>query len=171
MSEPFVGQIQQMSFSFAPKNYALCNGQLLAISENQSLYALLGTQFGGDGRTSMGIPDLRGRVPMGAGHSYYQGLFGGAETVTLTTATLPQHTHDFMATSDPGNTNIISSNKDTVLATSDGSIQYYTSASSLTAMNSSTSGSTGGGNAHTNVQPFLSINFIIALTGIFPSRN
>ncbi len=177
MSEPFVGQIQLIGFTFAPLHYSMCNGQIISISENQTLFALIGNTFGGDGRSTMALPDLRGRVPIGVGTGafgdhYSQGQFGGQGSVTLTTQTLPQHTHAFMATSEPGNFNFISPSKDTILATtSDGTIDYYAPAASLTSMNGGTVSTTGGSASHTNIQPCLAINFVIALTGLFPSRN
>lgn len=171
MSEPFVGQIQPFGFNFAPRGWAQCNGQLLPISGNDVLFALLGTIYGGDGRTTFGLPDLRGRAAVHAGtgpglSSYSVGQMGGTEAVTLGTAHLPSHSHGLRARA--ANADQISA-KGNVLATS--REDTYSPGAPDTNMASSAIQSTGGGQAHTNLQPYLTLNWCIALVGIFPSRS
>lgn len=174
MSDVFVGQISLFSFDFAPKRWAQCNGQLLAISQNQALFALLGTTFGGDGSTTFALPDLRGRVPIGYGASAQSGNVqmgqrGGAEAVTLTDATLPSHTHALTATSQVANRRIPTGRS---LATDTSTnAEYYAIPGQVTPLSPSAIGPTGGSQPHENRQPFLAVNYCIALMGIFPSRN
>jgi microcystin-dependent protein len=173
--EPFVGQIQTFGFNFAPRGWATCDGQLLQISSNSALFSLLGTTYGGDGRVTFGLPDLRGRVPLhhGAGPGLTNRTMGeraGTETVTLNANSMPTHTHEATlegstqkpAQGDDGTP----TNK--VLARGN---QYFDGNSDTDmGATSITNADTGGGQAHANMQPFLSINFCIALTGVFPSR-
>lgn len=166
MAEPFLGEIRAMSFGFPPKGWALCNGQLMPINQNQALFALLGTTFGGDGRVNFALPDLRGRVPIHAGSGHVLGERGGEQAHTLSIAETPTHTHAANAASDAADTPVPTGN---LLATASGEI--YNDPLSLTALNPGTVGNTGGSQAHLNMQPFLTITFCIALTGIFPSRN
>ena len=167
MSEPFIAQIVMFAGNFAPRGWAFCDGQLLPIAQNQALFSLLGTTYGGDGRTTFGLPDLRGRLPMhpGSGPGLTNrrlGEKGGAETVTLTQAQIPVHSHKQRAgkkadSADPG-----------------GRVCAATSGNSYSGTADSDMGDTssiGGSQAHTNVQPFQCVNFIIALQGIFPSRS
>ncbi|MDH3588055.1 MAG: tail fiber protein [Gammaproteobacteria bacterium] len=175
MSEPFIGQIVQFGGNFAPRSWALCDGQLLAISSNQALFSILGTTYGGDGRTTFGLPDLRGRVPMhpgsGPGLTPRQlGQKGGQENVTLTTQQIPQHNHDMFVTDEAGNA---ASPGGKVLATeSKGDTDYGDLPNPpVDKLVQNAISNTGGGQSHTNIQPFQCINFIIALQGTFPSRN
>ena len=188
MSEPFIGQILLFAGNFAPRSWALCDGQLLPINSNQALFSILGTTYGGDGRTTFGLPDLRGRVPVGVGQgsglsNRTLGVKGGEEHVTLTEAEMPAHQHTEGAStltseltahagsqadsSTPGPTNVLANIPDVNL--------YSSSDVSLQAINgptiSSTIGNAGGTQGHENRQPLLALNYIIALVGIFPSRN
>jgi microcystin-dependent protein len=166
MSDPFLSEIRIMSFVFAPKGWALCNGQLLPINQNQALFSLLGTTFGGDGRVNFALPDLRGRVPIHVGSGHTLGERAGEQAHTLTTAELPAHNHAVNAsTTASGGTD---NPTDNFLGSA--SNLYHTPAS-LTPMNPGTIGNRGGSQAHQNMQPFLTFNFCIALVGIFPSPN
>ncbi len=176
MSEVFIGQVMSTAFNFAPRGFALCNGQLMPISQNQALFSLLGTMYGGDGRTTFALPDLRGRTPLGAGGSvdpawqppqHQVGERGGAESVTLTIADLPQHNHQFNAVTAPAAARNPASN---LYGTTTSAI-YAPASGAQVALDASTIAKAGGGNAHENMQPFQVINYCIALTGIFPSRN
>lgn len=172
MSEPFIAEIRMFAGNFAPRNWAFCDGQLLAISQNTALFSLLGTICGGDGRTTVGLPDLRGRVPMhpgsGPGLSTRQlGQREGAERVNLITTQIPSHTHTLRCRNAAGDS---ASPVNNVPATSAAATGNYSSAGANANMNSQSITSTGGSQSHTNVQPFLCVNFIIALQGLFPSR-
>ncbi|MDJ0705574.1 MAG: tail fiber protein [Leptolyngbyaceae cyanobacterium MO_188.B28] len=173
MSEPYLSQITIVGFNFAPRGYAFCDGQILPINQNQSLFALLGTTFGGDGRTSFALPDLRGRVPIhfgaGAGLPNYRlGQQGGEETHSLAANEMPSHTHAVGATdaaatkSAPKSDRILGQSTDENL---------YGGAVNLVPMDSRAVTNTGGGQAQNNMMPFLTISFCIALQGTFPSRN
>lgn len=166
MAEPFLSEIRIMSFSFAPKGWALCNGQILPINQNQALFSLLGTTFGGDGRLNFALPDLRGRTPIHVGSGHTLGERGGEQAHTLSISELPMHTHVFNASNTLGDQPVPTGN---VLASAQS--QMYTAAASLTALLPSTIGNVGGSQAHLNMQPFLTLNFCIALQGIFPSPN
>jgi microcystin-dependent protein len=169
MAEPFLSEIRLMSFVFAPKGWALCNGQLLPINQNQALFSLLGTTFGGDGRVNFALPDCRGRAPIHVGSGHTLGERGGEQAHTLSIAELPTHTHVATGTSnstDPSGTNIPTGN---VLAA--GPLEIYAGAGNLVAMGASTIANVGGSQAHLNMQPFLIVSFCIALQGIFPSPN
>ena len=169
MSEPFLAEIRIVGFNFAPRNWAFCDGQILPINQNQSLYSLLGTTYGGDGRTSFALPDLRGRVPIHKGSSngtsHNLGTKGGEEANMLATAEMPQHTHNIQASADPSD---IQDPTNNVLAESG---QIYSDSSNLVDMVSGTVANSGGGQAHENMQPYLALKFCIALQGLFPSRN
>ncbi len=165
MAEPFLSEIRIMTFNFAPKGWAMCNGQLLPINQNQALFSLLGTTFGGDGRVNFALPDLRGRVPVGVGSGFVNGQRGGEETHALTQGEMPTHTHVARGASNAANTNTPSA---TALLGSQAST--YGPATNLTAMSSAAIGTAGGSQAHENRQPFLALNFCIALQGIFPSQ-
>ena len=166
MAEPFLSEIRLMSFVFAPKGWALCNGQLLPINQNQALFSLLGTTFGGNGQTTFALPDLRGRVPVHVGGGYILGTRAGAAAHTLTLNEMPQHTHSVNvnanagATANPGNA---------VLSKAPANV--YGPPQNLGAMNAASVLQTGGSQAHNNMQPYLTLNFCIALQGIFPSPN
>jgi microcystin-dependent protein len=168
MAEPFLSEIRLMSFVFAPKGWALCNGQLLPINQNQALFSLLGTTFGGDGRVNFALPDLRGRVPMHVGSGHILGERGGEQAHTLSIAELPTHTHIGRASGNPATGNTPTSSL--ALAQSVGST-LYSPPGNLTAMESGAVTSIGGSQAHLNMQPFLTLSFCIALQGIFPSPN
>jgi microcystin-dependent protein len=168
MAEPFLSEIRLMSFEFAPKGWALCNGQLLPINQNQALFSLLGTTFGGDGRVNFALPDLRGRVPIHVGNGHTLGERGGEQAHTLSSAEIPEHTHFVQAANTNATTAVPSSS-----LTLANSVNYeaYRSATSLVSLNAATVSNVGGSQAHLNMQPFLTLNFTIALQGIFPSPN
>ena len=172
MSEPFVGEIRMFAGNFAPRGWAFCDGQLLAVSQNDALFSLLGTIYGGDGRTTFGLPDMRGRIPIHAGSGpglspRRLGAKAGAEKVTLTTNQLPSHTHPIQGSSaladstDPGGRVPAQGTAIDLYATSAPSINFSSSAVT----------NIGGSRSHSNLMPFLCINFIIALFGIYPSRH
>lgn len=164
MAEPFLSEVRIMSFVFAPKGWALCNGQLLPINQNQALFSLLGTTFGGDGRVNFGLPDLRGRTPIHVGSGHTLGERGGEQAHTLSIAELPTHTHVAMAQPTTNNTQLPAVSA--VLAQAS---NVYRTPDNLTALNPATIASVGGSQAHLNMQPFLTLSFCIALQGIFPS--
>jgi microcystin-dependent protein len=168
MAEPFLSEIRIMSFVFAPKGWALCNGQLLPINQNQPLFSLLGTTFGGDGRVNFALPDLRGRAPIHVGSGHTLGERGGEQAHTLSIAELPQHTHVLSATSNVSTTNTSTSG---VMLAKSTAADLYGTASNLVAMSPAAVTNTGGSQAHLNMQPFLILSFCIALQGIFPSPN
>ncbi len=167
MAEPFLSEIRIMSFGFPPKGWALCDGQLLPINQNQGLFSLLGTTYGGDGRVNFALPNLQGRasVHMGSGHTL--GERGGEQGHTLSIAEIPTHAHVLNATSATATTNTPTSAL--ALATSTNQ-QLYSAASNLQAMAPNAVANVGGSQAHLNMQPFLVLNFSIALQGIFPSQ-
>ena len=166
MAEPFLSEVRIMSFVFAPKGWALCNGQLLPINQNQALFSLLGTTFGGDGRVNFALPDLRGRTPIHVGSGHTLGEKGGEQAHTLSIAELPQHAHVVNATSVQATTSTPATN---VMLAQSTPQNLYGAASNLQAMSPATITSTGGSQAHLNMQPFLTLSFCIALQGIFPS--
>lgn len=165
MAEPFLSEIRLMSFVFAPKGWALCNGQLLPINQNQALFSLLGTTYGGDGRVNFALPDLRGRVPIHVGSGHTLGERGGAEAHTLSVAELPAHTHVVNAATRA--TDGSASPSGNVLG---GGNNVYTRAGADTALQPGTVQNVGGSQPHINTQPFLTVSFCIALQGIFPSQ-
>ncbi|HEX6384977.1 MAG TPA: tail fiber protein [Anaerolineae bacterium] len=167
MSEPFLAEIRMVSFNFAPRGWAFCDGQLLSISQNQALFSLLGTTYGGDGRTTFALPDLRGRVPVHVSNSHAQGQKGGEESHTLTVQEMAQHTHPLQGSSSDADTPVPGGN---VLAAS-AAADIYNQASNVQNMSAGAVASVGGGQSHNNMQPYLAVNFCIALQGIFPSRN
>ena len=166
-ANPLLASMMLVGFNFAPRGWAFCDGQILPISQNQSLYSLLGTIYGGDGRTSFALPDLRGRVSIHVSDGYRLGHKGGAETVTLTEAQIPQHTHSLNVNSGEGNA---FNPEGKYLASNSDGIKNYSDVSSSTA-NGGSIGYSGGGQAHNNMQPYIAINYCIALQGLFPSRN
>ena len=170
MSEPFLGQIDLFSFDFAPKGWALCNGQLLPINQNQALFALLGTMYGGDGRVTFALPNLQGRVPLHLGNGHVQGESAGEASHTLTQSESPTHVHSLNATPDLATVGTASGN---LLAQVDNTTfgSAYAGPSGLAAMAPNAISTVGGSQAHENRQPFLTLNFCIALVGIFPSQN
>ncbi|WP_210492451.1 tail fiber protein [Patulibacter sp. SYSU D01012] len=163
MAEPFLSELRLMSFNFAPKGWALCNGQLLPINQNQALFALLGTTYGGNGQTNFALPDLRGRTPVSQATDFVLGQRGGEEAHTVTVAEMPQHTHPATATSARG-----TQAAPGLLA---GANNVYRPADALTALSPASVTSAGGGQAHENRQPYLVLTWCIALQGIFPSPN
>jgi len=167
MAEPFLSEIRIMSFVFPPKGWALCDGQLLPINQNQALFSLLGTTFGGDGRVNFGLPDLRGRTPIHVGSGHTLGERGGEQAHTLSIAEIPTHVHVWNANGSPATTNTPTTSL--VLAQSTGD-NAWGPASNLVAMDPGTIANTGGSQAHLNMQPFLTLSFCIALQGIFPSQ-
>jgi microcystin-dependent protein len=175
MSEPFLGEIKIVAFSpgFGPRGWAQCNGQFLPINQNQALFSLLGTQYGGNGQTTFALPDFRGRIPHHMGGGLIIGQVGGEVSHTLSTQEMPQHNHFVQASNAPGvaafpatASPVVTHN---VWATS--SQNPYGPPASLTGMDPASVTNTGGNQAHENRQPFLVLNFIIALVGIFPSQN
>jgi microcystin-dependent protein len=171
MAEPFLSEIRIMSFVFAPKGWALCNGQLLPINQNQALFSLLGTTFGGDGRVNFALPDLRGRTPLHVGSGHTLGERGGEQAHTLSIAELPEHVHILQGSSSVGNSvNPKSVSAGNILAQDPGNA-YSSNPTALTALNTGSVSNVGGSQAHLNMQPFLTLSFCIALQGIFPSPN
>ena len=174
MSEPFIGEIRMFAGNFAPRGWALCDGQLLAVSQNDALFSLLGTIYGGDGRTTFGLPDLRGRLPMHAGtgpglSNRRLGAKTGTENVTLTVNQLPSHSHGLGYCSARADaTGPVGNN---LAASASGDRQFAGSGATLTDMNVNAVANAGGSGQHPNVPPFLCIHFIIALVGIYPSRS
>jgi microcystin-dependent protein len=170
MSEPFVGEIRMFAGNFAPRGWAFCDGQLLAVSQNDALFSLLGTIYGGDGRTTFGLPDMRGRLSIHAGTGpglspRRLGAKGGAENVTLTVNQLPSHGHPFQAT-----TGTATSRDPVGNMPAEALADVYAEDLSPFSLNSQAITNTGGSRSHTNLMPFLCINYIIALFGIYPSR-
>jgi microcystin-dependent protein len=168
MAEPFLSEIRIMSFGFAPKGWALCNGQLLPINQNQALFSLLGTTYGGDGRVNFALPNLQGRTPIHVGGSHTLGERGGEQAHTLSISEIPAHTHAAQASGVNATAGIPASNLQLA-----NSVNYdaYRAPTSLVAMNAETLSLAGGSQPHPNMQPFLALNFSIALQGIFPSPN
>lgn len=168
MGTPFMGEIRVMSFNFPPKGWAQCNGQLLPINQNQALFSLLGTNYGGNGQTTFGLPDLRARVPVYTGLGFTLGQRSGETAHTLSVTELPAHQHVLQATATGAAGPIPTSN---LLATSAATDPLYSNPAGLVNLDSSALATVGGGQAHPNMQPYLVLNFCIALQGIFPSRN
>jgi microcystin-dependent protein len=172
MAEPFLSEIRLMSFNFAPKNWAMCNGQFLPINQNQGLFSLLGTTYGGNGQTTFALPDLRGRVPIHVGNGYTLGQQGGAAAHTLSINEMPTHVHMLQASNSTGNaTNPNFGGTGHVLATEPGNPYSPGFTPTAVALNPGTVVNNGGSQAHQNMQPFLTLTYCIALTGIFPSPN
>lgn len=166
MSEPFIGEIKMFSYNFPPRTWALCNGQLLAINQNQALFSLLGTTYGGNGTTNFALPNFQGRTPISRGGSFVQGQTGGLENVTVLSTQMPAHTHTLVASnSGPSQ----GSPNGSYLSTFTTDNAYSGAGTSNTAM--APTGTAGATQPHPNIQPSLVINFCIALQGIFPSRN
>jgi microcystin-dependent protein len=157
-----------MSFGYAPTGWAMCNGQLLPINQNQALFSLLGTTYGGNGQTNFALPDLRGRVPIHVGSGHTLGEQGGEQAHTLAILEIPEHAHVALASSAAASTAVPSGG---VLLATSVNYEEYRPPSALVAMNPATVTNVGGSQAHLNMQPFLAINFCIALQGIFPSPN
>lgn len=167
MAEPFLAEVRICSFNFAPQGWAFCNGQLLPINQNQALFSLLGTTFGGDGQTNFALPDLRGRFPMHFGNGHFLGERGGETAHTLTAQEMPVHTHAVTAS---GATGTLADPAGALWAASSTRDNLYV-ASPNTVMSSSAVAMAGGSQSHENMPPYHALNFVIALVGIFPSRN
>jgi len=171
VSQPYVGEIRMFAGNFAPAGWMFCEGQLLPISENEVLFNLIGTTYGGDGQSTFGLPDLRGRIPVhvgtGAGSTYTLAQTGGAETVTLNINTIPAHSHPLVASTNTAQTASVSNN--VTGATNSSANQFYRQATPAQPMAPNSIGSTGGSQPHDNFQPYLCIDFIISLFGVYPS--
>jgi microcystin-dependent protein len=164
MSDPYLSEIRIVSFNYPPKNWAFCNGQLLPINQNQALFSLLGTTYGGNGQTNFALPNLQGKVPVHEGSGFTLGETGGQVSHTITMPELPEHTHVMSVVTGNASTNAPAG---ALLASSNNA---YQSPANLTAINPGSISSVGGSQAHTNLQPYLVLNFCISLTGIFPSQ-
>jgi microcystin-dependent protein len=166
MSEPFLSEIKIVSFNFPPKGWAFCNGQLLPINQNQPLFALLGTTYGGNGQTTFALPNLRGQVPIHFGNGHNLGEAAGSSAVTINSQTMAQHQHLLQATNTVATLDVPGGN-----LLGGAPTNAYASAANLAVMNPATVSSVGGSQPHNNMMPYLVLSFIIALQGIFPSRN
>ncbi len=166
MAEPFLSEIRIFSFNFAPKGWAQCNGQLLPINQNQALFSLLGVTYGGNGQTTFALPNLRGQVPIHDGGGFTLGQTGGSASVTLTQQSMPQHLHFGQGTTNSSGN--VATPGNALLAS--GGVTVYSPPSSLVALDPTSVTNVGGSQAHENRQPYLVLNFCIALQGIFPSQ-
>jgi microcystin-dependent protein len=167
MGTPYISEIKIMSFNFAPKGWAMCNGQLLPINQNQALFSLLGTTYGGNGQTNFALPNLQGRVPIHIGSGFTQGAAGGETAHTLVTSEMPAHTHAVNASSTAGD----NPNPGGNVLGSPLNLTYRPPDNALVLMDPKSIGSVGGSQPHDNMQPYLTLNYCIALQGVFPSRN
>lgn len=165
MAQPYVGEIRMFAGNFAPAGWMMCEGQLLPISENETLFQLIGTTYGGDGQSTFALPDLRGRIPIHQGNGFILAESGGAEEITLTIQQIPAHGHSLLAAGVTGDQVNAASN----LPANSFNVTPYINDVPSGNMNAAAIGSTGGSQPHTNFQPYLCINFIISLFGIFPS--
>ncbi len=165
MAQPYVGEIRMFAGNFAPAGWMFCEGQLLPISENETLFQLIGTTYGGDGQSTFALPDLRGRIPIHQGNGFVLAETGGAEEITLTINQIPAHSHPLLASGDVGNQLSVAGN---LTSNSQGAVPYIEDVPTVN-MNAGAIGSVGGSQPHTNFQPYLCIDFIISLFGIFPS--
>ncbi|MET3029436.1 tail fiber protein [Flavobacterium sp. UW10123] len=169
MATPYLGEIRIVSFNFAPRGWTLCNGQFLPINQNQALFSLLGTMYGGNGQTTFALPNLRGRTPIHFGNGHTIGEQGGEEVHTISVSELPQHTHILQAKTDSVSSNVPGPLNS--LANTAPNLVYSGQSQNFTSLNSGSLSSVGGNQPHLNMQPFLTLNFCIALQGIFPSPN
>lgn len=165
MAQPYVGEIRMFAGNFAPVGWLFCDGQLLPISENETLFQLIGTTYGGDGESTFALPNLQSRVPIHQGNGFILAETGGVETVTLTVQQIPAHSHPFLATTNPGTT----TNPQPNLTSNSPNIKPYIEDVASAAMSAQAISAVGGSQPHDNLQPYLVINFIISLFGIFPS--
>src|SRR4029077_19005357 len=165
MAQPYVGEIRMFGGNFAPAGWMFCEGELLPISENETLFQLIGTTYGGDGQSTFALPDLRGRVPIHQGNGFTLAETGGAEEITLTVQQIPAHSHSWIASTSPGNIN----NPNNAYCANSTSVKIYLEDSPDSTMANSSLGPQGESQPHTNFQPYLCIDFIISLFGIFPS--
>lgn len=179
MSEPFLGEVRMWATYYTPQNWANCDGQLIAITDNAALYSLLGTTYGGDGRVQFGIPNLKGRAPIHTAttstwESIGRGQFGGVDRVTLNETTMPQHTHQLKANAGNGTTIFpiptTPAPGEKMLSVADGG-NFYGAATNLQALNENMISDAGAGQPHLNVQPSLAVRFAIAMNGLYPSRS
>jgi microcystin-dependent protein len=168
MSTPFLSEIRLVSFNFPPKGWAECNGQILSIQQNTALFSLIGTTYGGNGVSTFALPNLQGNVPLMFGDGYSLGEVGGENNVSLTTMSIPAHTHTLQGTNTAATTNVPTGASLSTAGTTLGNV--YGPGTSLTTLAPQAIGNTGGGVPHPNQQPYLVLNYVIALTGIFPSR-
>jgi microcystin-dependent protein len=176
MSEPFIAEIRIFAGTFAPRGWAFCNGQLVSVSQNPALFSLVGTIYGGDGRTTFGLPDLRGRAPLhpGTGPGLTPRRLGekaGAETATLTSSQMPSHDHRLTGDTTGATTGDPAGALPATVTPPPASKRLYRSSGTPASMNTNALAPVGGGGAHNNMQPYLVLNYIIALVGTFPSRN
>lgn len=166
MAQPYVGEIRMFAGNFAPAGWMFCEGQLLPISENETLFNLIGTTYGGDGQSTFALPDLRGRIPIHQGNGFILAETGGAEEVTLTIAQIPAHSHPLLASNDPAN---VPNPLNAVLATTN-TVELYSGDQGNAPLAQQSLSPTGGSQPHTNFQPYLCVDFIISLFGIFPHQ-
>ena len=165
MAQPYVGEIRIFAGNFAPAGWMFCEGQLLPISENQTLFQLIGTTYGGDGQNTFALPDLRGRLPLHQGNGFILAETGGVETVSLTVSQIPAHTHPLLASTNPGN----QANPGGNVTAQNTLVQLYTEDVPTVNTGAQAITSTGGSQPHNNFQPYLCVDFIISLFGLFPS--
>ncbi|MGH9242347.1 MAG: phage tail protein [Vicinamibacterales bacterium] len=166
MAQPYVGEIRMFAGNFAPAGWMFCEGQILPISENETLFNLIGTTYGGDGESTFALPDLRGRIPIHQGNGFILAETGGAEEITLTVQQIPAHSHPLLGSTAAGNASTPQNN---AVSQTDGTILRYIADPPNVNMNTQAIAPTGGSQPHTNFQPYLCISFIISLFGIFPS--
>lgn len=165
MAQPYVGEIRMFAGNFAPAGWMFCEGQLLPISENETLFQLIGTTYGGDGQSTFALPDLRGRIPIHQGNGFILAENGGAEQISLTVSQIPAHSHPMLASTGPGSANTPGGN----VTAESAAVKIYFGDEPTVSMSPSAVGSVGGSQPHTNFQPYLCVSFIISLFGIFPS--
>lgn len=165
MAQPYVGEVRMFAGNFAPAGWMFCEGQLLPISEYETLFNLIGTTYGGDGESTFALPDLRGRIPIHQGNGFVLAETGGAEEITLTVNQIPAHSHPMLASGGPGNLNAPQGN----VTAESAAVKIYIADDPTANMNAAAVGSVGGSQPHTNFQPYLCVDFIISLFGIFPS--
>lgn len=166
MAQPYIGEIRMFAGNFAPAGWMFCEGQVLPISENETLFQLIGTTYGGDGQETFALPDLRGRLPLQQGNGFILAETGGAEEITLTVTQIPAHSHPLLASAAAGNTG---SPEGSVVAQTDGTASLYIADVPSANLSPQAARQVGGSQPHTNFQPYLCVNFIISLFGIFPS--
>jgi len=166
MAQPYVGEIRMFAGNFAPAGWMFCEGQLLPISENETLFQLIGTTYGGDGESTFALPDLRGRIPLHFGNGFTLAETGGAEEITLTVSQIPAHSHAGLASTDSGNSSALGE----TFASGQEKLVYSTDASGMTVANTISISSVGGSQPHSNFMPYLCVDYIISLFGIFPSQ-
>ncbi len=166
MRDPYLGEIRMFGGNFAPAGWMFCEGQLLPISENETLFQLIGTTYGGDGEATFALPDLRGRIPLHQGNGFILAETGGAEEITLTISQIAAHTHPLLASTGPGSANTPQGN----LTGEQATISLYIQDAATSPLSSNSVGATGGSQPHSNFQPYLCVDFIISLFGIFPSQ-